>query len=217
MPTRKKDPDDFEENTSENLPEKILEAFRDNPRNPLAKLAELGLEYCDDEFDEEELEEQIAEPENHRQQQLVTYFENNRKPSPKILQIYSEEKASESPNIPLIRKYYRAANPNLKALLLYGLENYPGRIDLLPDLAFFHEFENVLGKLITYYTRECLAQANLETFTELIRDFYYATCLDGYEAYHALRELYGPETAEREIIDFLIAEEEETNNNCPVN
>ncbi len=57
--------------------------------------------------------------------------------------------------------------------------------------------------------RACMEQCNLETFTELAKDFYYSTSPDGYEAYQALRELFGPETAKRKIIDSLIAAEAE--------
>jgi hypothetical protein len=46
--------------------------------------------------------------------------------------------------------------------------------------------------------------------TKLAKDFYYSTSPDGYEAYQALRELFGPETAKRKIIDSLIAVEEGT-------
>ena len=42
------------------------------------------------------------------------------------------------------------------------------------------------------------------------KEFYYSTNPDGYEALYALRELFGQETDKRKIIDFLIAEEEET-------
>ena len=91
----------------------------------------------------------------------------------------------------------------------YGLDNYPGRIDLLSDLSFFHEFENILIILISYYTRACVDQGNLDTFTELAKDFYYPTNPDGYETYYALRELFEPYTDKRKIIDFLMAEEEE--------
>lgn len=207
--------DEYEELTREILREKVREAFRNNPRNPTDKLEELGFEYFDDEVDEEEQEELNAKPENQRQRQLVAHFSSHTGFSPKIFEIYSKEKSSECPNYPLLRKYFRTANPSLKSLLIYGLENYPERLDLLDDLSFFHEFENVLDELITYYTQACLNHGNLEIFTELAKDFYYATIPDGYEAYHALRELYEPETAEREIIDFLIAEEEETTSNCP--
>ena len=100
-------------------------------------------------------------------------------------------------------------NKNLKSLLLYGLDNYPGRIDLLSDLSFFHEFENILSTLITYCTRACMEQTNLEIFSELAEDFYYTTNPDGYEAYHALRDLFEPGSDKRRIVDFLIREQKE--------
>ena len=43
----------------------------------------------------------------------------------------------------------------------------------------------------------------------LTQGFYYSTHLDGYEALHALRELFDPDAEKRKIIDFLIAETEE--------
>jgi hypothetical protein len=52
-------------------------------------------------------------------------------------------------------------------------------------------------------------QGSAETFSELAKDFYYSTNPDGYEALHALQELFEPETDKRKIIDFLITEEEE--------
>jgi hypothetical protein len=172
-------------------------------------MEKLGFAYCEDETNEEEREKRKTQPVNQRQRDLVAYFEGRKPLSEGIFAGYSEEKASEQPNYPLIRKYYKAANKHLKSLLLYGLDNYPGRIDLLSDLAFFHEFENNLTLLITHYTRACIDQENLETFSELAKDFYYSTSPDGYEAYHALRELFGPETAKRKIIDSLMADEEE--------
>jgi len=128
----------------------------------------------------------------------------------KIFESFSEEKASNNPNFQLIRKYFKKANQNLKALLLYGIDHYPGRIDLLSDLTFFHEFENILSTLISYYTRACVDQQNLETFSELAKDFYYSTSPDGYEALYALQELFEPDTDKRKIIEFLISEEEKS-------
>jgi len=187
----------------------VNEIFRSHPKDYVAKMEELGFEHFEDDDDCEEIEERNAQPENQRQRNLVAYFEGKKKLSKKIFQSYSEEKTADNPNYPLIRKYYKEANKNLKSLLLYGLDNYPGRIDLLSDLAFFHEFENNLNILITYYTQACIYQENLETFTELAKDFYYSTNPDGYEAYYALRELFELETDKRNIIDFLIAEDEE--------
>jgi len=140
---------------------------------------------------------------------LVAYFEGEEDASEIIFAAFITERYAKRPNLPLIRKYFKKANQKLKALLIYGLDHYPGRIDLLSDLTYFHEFENILTTLIIYYTRACVNQENLETFTELTQDFYYATNPDGYEALYALRELFEPHTEKRKIIDFLISEEDE--------
>lgn len=199
---------DYEKLKNEIIRDRVNDLFRNHPKDYIAKMEELGFEYFEDEDDYEEIEERHAKADNQRQRDLVAYFENKIKLTKKIFYSYSEEKAAENPNYPLIRKYYKKANKNLKSLLLYGLENYPGRIDLLSDLSFFHEFENILSLLITCYTKACIDQANLDTFSELAKDFYYSTSPDGYEAYYALRELFEPDTAKRKIIDFLMTEEE---------
>ena len=126
------------------------------------------------------------------------------------MEIFFRVKDAEEPNLPLVRKYFRQANKNLKALIFYGLDYYPARIDLLDDLAYFHEFENLLSPLIQYFTAACVNQTNLDTFTELAQDFYYATIPDGYEALHALRDIFEPHTNKRKIIDFLIQEHEDS-------
>lgn len=199
---------DYEKLKNEIIRDRVNDLFRNHSKDYIAKMEELGFEYFEDEDDYEEIEERNAKADNQRQRDLVAYFENKIKLTKKIFYSYSEEKAAENPNYPLIRKYYKKANKNLKSLLLYGLENYPGRIDLLSDLSFFHEFENILSLLITCYTKACIDQANLDTFSELAKDFYYSTSPDGYEAYYALRELFEPDTAKRKIIDFLMTEEE---------
>jgi len=200
--------DDYEEFKNEMLREQVNQIFRDYPEDYVSKLEELGFQYFEDDIDHEEIEERDAKPENRRQRDLVAFFENRKELSEQIFECFSKEKASKNPNYPLIRKYFKKANKNLKALILYGLDNYPGRIDILSDLAFFHEFENVLSMLITYYTQACMEQQNLNTFSELAQDFYYATSPDGYDAYIALKELFEPESDKRKIIDFLIREEE---------
>jgi hypothetical protein len=181
--------DDYEKLTNEIIRDKVNEILRNHPKNYIAKMEELGFEYFEDDYDYEEIEERNTKPENRRQRDLVAYFENKKKLSKKIFESFSEEKASENPNFPLIRKYFKKANQNLKALILYGLDHYSGRIDLLTDLTFFHEFENILSTLISYYTRACVDQQNLETFSELAKEFYYATSPDGYEALYTLTHL----------------------------
>ena len=163
----------------------------------------------DEDDDYEETEETNARPENQNQKDLVAYIEGDTELTDRILQIFFKERDAENPNLPLFRKYFKSANQNLKTLILYGLDHYPGRFDLLSDLDYFHQFENILSTLITYYTRACVAQEDLETFSELARDFYYATKPDGYEALYALRDLFEAGTDKRKVVDFLIADQED--------
>jgi hypothetical protein len=65
-----------------------------------------------------------------------------------------------------------------------------------------------LSTLIDCYTRACINETNLETFSGIAQDFYYATIPDGHEALYALRDLFGPHTDKRKIIDFLIQEKD---------
>ena len=203
--------DDYENLKDQIIIDRVNEIFRSQPDNYIDALEELGFQYYEDD-DDEEIEEKKAKPENENQRNLVAYFEGNRDLSETILTTFLAEREAERPNLPLIRKYFKQANQKLKALILYGLDNYPARLDLLSDLSFFHEFENILSTLIPYYTRACLNEENLQTFSELAQDFYYATQPDGYEALYALRKLFEPHTNKHKIIDFLIAEEEEAEN-----
>jgi len=200
--------DDYKKLKDEIIIDKVNEIFRSRSDNYLDALEEIGFEYHEED-NEEEIEERKAKPKNKNQRKLVTYFEGEEEASEMIFATFLTERYAKRPNLALIRKYFKKANQKLKALLIYGLDHYPGRIDLLSDLTYFHEFENILTTLITYYTRACVNQGNLETFTELAQDFYYATNPDGYEALYALRELFEPHTEKRKIIDFLISEEEE--------
>jgi hypothetical protein len=210
MGKKKKDSviEKYEKLKNEMIIEKVDEIFRTQPDNYISALEEIGFKYYDDDNDMEEMEEANAIPENQNQKDLVAYFEGQKELTDKILQTFLEERNSENPNLPLIRKYFKKANQNLKSLILYGLDHYPGNLDLLSDLGFFHEFENILGTLITYYTQAWVDQENLETFSELAQDFYNNTIPDAYEALYALRGLFETGTDKRKVIDFLIDEEE---------
>jgi hypothetical protein len=151
--------------------DKVNDVFRSKPKNFIQALDEIGFEYREDEVDEEEMEERIAKPGNQNQQDLVAYFEGEQDVSESIMAIFLAERNAEHPNFPLIRKYFKAANQNLKALILYCLERYPTRTDLLSDLAYFHEFENILTLLIEYYILACEKETDMEKFTELAQDF----------------------------------------------
>jgi len=200
--------DDYEKLKDEIIIDQVNEIFRTRPENYISALERIGFEYHEED-DYEEMEEKNARPENQNQEELVAYFEGKEDPSEAILMIFFVEKDTDRPNLPLIRKYFKEASQKLKELILYGLDHYPNRIDLLSDLAYFHEFGNILSLVITHYTRACLNEMNLQVFTELAEDFCSATNPDGYEALIALRELFEPHTEKRKIIDFLISEEVE--------
>lgn len=199
--------DDFEAIEDEIIRDNISEVFRHYRNNTMEALEEIGFTWYDDDYPSEEDEENSAVPENQNQQDLVAFFQGGKEPSNAILETFLAEKASDTPNLPLFRKYFREANHNLKALILWGLEHDPDHIDLLQDLGFFHEFGNILNTVIKYYTRACESQKNMETFTNLAQEFYYTTQPDGYDAYHALKEVFPVGSAKRALVDFLIAEE----------
>jgi hypothetical protein len=210
---RRKDKDDildeYQDLENEIIRDKVDEIFRTQPDNYISAMEEIGFKYYDDD-DLDETEEKNAKPVNQNQRDLVEYFEGHKGLSETVLATFLKEKDAEETNLPLIRKYFKQANQNLKSLILYGLDHYPARIDLLSDLAYFHEFENILATVIHYFTRACVNEMNLKTFTELAEDFYYATIPDGYEALYALRDLFEPNKNKRKIIDFLIQEKEES-------
>lgn len=206
---------DFKKLKDEIIVDQVNEIFRTRPKNYASALEKIGFEYHEED-DYEEIEGRNAKPENQNQRELVAYLEGKQDPSEAILEIFFAEKDSERPNLPLIRRYFKEASQKLKALILFGLDHYPARIDLLSDLAYFHEFGNVLSLVITHYTRACLNETNLQVFTELAEDFCYATSPDGYEALIALRGLFEPHTEKRKIIDFLLSEEAEAEKSAEV-
>ena len=210
---KKKDQDKFIKEVlklkSKIISDKVDEIFRNQPDNHIAALEEIGFKYYDDD-DLEEFEEKNAVAENQDEQDLVDFLEGEQGCLKSHLETFFNVRDAEKPNLPLVRKYFKAANQNLKALILYGLDNYPARIDLLYDLAYFHEFENVLSTLIDYFIRGCRNEMNLETFTDLAREFYFATLPDGYDALYAMQELFCADPEKRQIIDALIREYTET-------
>ncbi len=208
MAKKEKDPlKEYLKLKNEMVRDKVTEIFRTQPENWREALEEMGFQYYEEE-DEEEIEERNARPKNKSQRDLVAYFEREGELSEGILDTLISERYKKRPNIPLIRKYFKSANQRLKTLIIWGLDRHPASLQLLSDLTYFHEFENVLRLLIHYYTDACVNQTNLKMFTELAQDFYYATAPDDYDALYALRELFEPHTEKRKIIDFLISEEE---------
>jgi len=201
----KKDPiDEFMKLKNEIVRDKVNEVFRENPENYREALSEIGFEWFDDDYPDEIEEENNAIVQNDNQEALVAYFDGHLELSDTLLSMFMAEKDAAEPNYPLFRRYFRQGNANLKSLIYRGLEKNPTDIGFLCDLAFFHEFHPMLGELIACYTRACQLTDDSETFIELAEDFYLNTYPDGYDAYHALKEMYGLETTKGMIIDHMI-------------
>ena len=200
---KSKDPPEDDDFESDDIQDEMSRIFKNHPNNPISKLEEIGFTYFDDEPDEEEQEEAVAKPENDNQKYLVSFFNGNISLSDKVLEIFLEERRHPAPNYPLIRKYFKAANKHLLSLIIYGLHHYPVLDELLTDLAYFHEYQKILSTVIDHFTIACDEQGNLETFSEIVMDFYYATIGDGYDALYALKERYPIENDKRKVIDFL--------------
>lgn len=192
--------DDFESNSTV---DEISRIFKEHPIDYISKLEEIGFVYYDDEPDEEEQEEALAKPENKNQRDLVAFFNGAISLSDEIVEKYLEEMRCPDPNYPLFRKYFRQANKHLLSLILHGLNRDPVLVELLNDLTYFHEYQNILTTVIEHYTVACDLQENLETFSEIAMDFYYATAADGYDALYALKERYPIDSEKRGILDFL--------------
>ena len=180
--------DDFEKLRRELVFEQVSKAIKENPKNWASKLEELGFEWVDDESGEEEVEENIAKPENLNHKLLVAYFEGAAKLSEQVLDTYLAEKESATPNYPLIRKYFKSGNEHLRRLLIFGLERRPTDIGLLNDLGFFHEFRSILADLIHYYLKACKEEHDMSNFEQLVLSFYYDTVPDGFDALYELEQ-----------------------------
>ncbi|MBM9515169.1 hypothetical protein [Desulfogranum marinum] len=194
--------------------DEVTRIFKENPHDYISELEKLGFEYCDDEIDHEELEESLATPQNTNQEYLVSYFDGKIALSDKSIAIFLEERNSATANFPLLRKYFKSANPYLLSLIIDGLERDHLSEELLSDLAFFHGFHNQLSLLIKYYSHACEQQEDLDAFSKLAMDFYDAVLPDGFNAYYALRDLFHSGTDKRKVVDFLIEVAEQAENDA---
>ncbi len=201
--------DDYEKIKCEIVFEKAAKAIKEDPKNWIKQLEDIGFEYFDDGYgDEEELEEKLAKPENPNQVLLVDYFEGDIELSDQMLDAFLTEKDSDSPNYPLFRKYFKNGNENLKRMIISGLKRSPADIGLLSDLAFFHEFKNILSELIGCYLIACDHEQDLKNFEQLALQFYYDTDPDGFDALYELSEKYGPASDKGKIVREILRRQE---------
>ena len=186
--------------------QQVSEIMRKHPDNYVEKLEEIGFQWFDDDWEEEEKEERTAMPQTENQQALVTFFEKGGPPTHELLDSFQTEKYADEPNYPLFRRYFKQINGNLKKLILWGLDRSPTDSGLLDDLSFFQEFDNVLAELINRYKTACLQEEDLNRFESLVQDFYMSTIESGFDAYYELAEMFKKDPEKRQIIDRQIAE-----------
>lgn len=168
------------------------------------KLMEYGFTYVEDDCDNDIAEENQARPETPIQKTLVAYFESSKNPSLKILELFKQEKESESTNYPLIRKYFRASNQKLKALILFGIQQEPCNIDFYYDLLFYSEFSYSLIELSNIAINACINIECLSDFENIVQDFYYFLSYDEYDLYLDLLSNDKVSESKKDIINKVI-------------
>ena len=195
--------DDFEKEKRKLVFEEVARVIKAHPRNYAEKLAELGFRWVDDEIDEEAVEERAATIRSDNERHLGEYFEGEVELSDQILDTYLSEKNSDSLSYPLFRRYFKKGNDRLKKLLMYGLDKHPTEIGLLSDLAYYHEFRNVLGELIEAYLMACERENDLDKFSQMAMSFYLDTEPDGFDAFHELEQVYRPGSGKWDVIQSV--------------
>ena len=184
----------FELENPEDRFAQVNEIIRNHPQDYRERLEEIGFDWQDDDYDvqyEAEVdEERTAVPQTDNQHRLIHFLERGGRVTRRILDAYMEERYTENPNLPLIRRYFKQANPHLKKILLKGLSLNPTDLDLLDDLAYFSEFDSMLGELIGFYTDACVKETDMERFSMLAQDFHMNTYNQGYDALQELSEIF---------------------------
>ena len=181
--------DDMEDRVAQ-----VAEIFRNYPQEYRQRLEQAGFVWQDDETDllieEEAEEERLAVPETENQRYLVHFLDYGGTVSRQVFEAYLQERYTQTPNLPLIRKYFKQANANLKAILLAGLSLNPTDLDLLDDLSYFSEFDSMLGELIHFYKDACMLETDMERFSLLAQDFHMNTYDQGFDALYELHTLF---------------------------
>jgi hypothetical protein len=173
----------------------VAEIIKNHPQDYRQRLEAAGFAWQQDEafdqlYEEETKEERVAVPETDNQQRLVHYLDTGGPVTQAIIDAYLCERHSESANLPLIRRYFKQANSNLKAIILTGLAANPTDLDLLDDLSYFSEFESMLGELIRLYTDACIKETDMERFSMLAQDFHMNTYDQGFDALYELTTIF---------------------------
>lgn len=198
--------EEFEKLQREIVRDRVQAVFDRQSTQYRQGLEEAGFTWHDDDSPSEEDEERTAFAANANQKLLVDYFEGARPLSDGVFTALQSERFADNSNYPLIRRYFRAGNQPLKTLIIEGLQRQPTDIDLLCDLALFHEFHPMLSELVHYFTKACQLEENLQKFAEIVQEFHTETTIDGYDAMYTLRQTFDSESDKGKVVDFLASE-----------
>ncbi|MFH1761886.1 MAG: hypothetical protein ABIA63_12375, partial [bacterium] len=75
------------------------------------------------------------------------------------------------------------------------------------DLAFFHEFKNILSELVGYYLNACEHEKNIQNFEQLALNFFYDTEPDDFDALYELSKKYEAVSNKGKIVKKIIQEQ----------
>ena len=182
----------------------VSRLFRRKPRNMAEEIQELGLSWHDDGVDADELaEEQSARPITADQMALASFLEGSSSPNDHLVALWRTELRRDDTPLALWRRYFRAGSPQMKKLILLGLDQIPADRDLLGQLTFFHEFLPIPKELLARYTRACGEEDDPQGFMVLAQDFDEAADSFGYDALLALRERHANDPSKMVAIEEL--------------
>ena len=184
--------------------DKINDIMKKEPNNWRNDLGDIGLTWVDDDQNEEEIKaEQCAVAQNVNQEYLVAYFESHVKFKNALINIFIQEMEANNPNYSLFRRYFKAGTPQLLQLLTTGLSGLPTNQTLLLGLVYFHEYSNLLSKVISAYIKACKIEQNLDQFKQLSNDFYISTQPDGYDALIELKSIFKTEKNKLTVLEKI--------------
>jgi len=72
---------------------------------------------------------------------------------------------------------------------VYEFRKQPTDTGLLSDLAYYHDFSNLLGELIEAYMTACGREHDLDKFSQLVMSFCLETEPEGFDAVHELEQV----------------------------
>jgi len=196
----------------------VSRLFRHRPRNMTEKMEEMGFNWYDDDAPnaDEIAEERSARPITGDQKALVSFLEGSSPANDNLAALWRTETGREGTPLALWRRYFRAGSPQIKTLILLGLDQSPSDRDLLGPLAFFHEFHPIPKELLSRYLRACVEEHDRDSFLALAQDFDEAAETFGYDALSALRDRHAKDPLKIAVIEEVLRQRARDETDLPL-